>query len=195
MTFANAALRGVTAHAAAEVAEAPSFDQAMNEASFQVFYQRTAPGLRSYIRSASGGADVADDILQEAFLRFLRAVPSDLEKSQQKAYLYRIASRLLVDHWRRLSREQRWNWREYLGKGPAMHRDLALSPDLSRTFQILKQQQRALLWLAYVEGFEHREIASLLGLREKSVRVLLFRARRKLADLLKEKGLGPEVRR
>ena len=195
MTFANAALREIAVHAAADVAEAPAFGQVMNEATFQVFYQRTAPGLRSYIQSASGGSDVADDILQEAFLRFLRAVPADLETSQRKAYLYRIASRLLADHWRRVSREQRWNWSDYLGQRPAMHRDLALSPDLSKTFQILKQQQRALLWLAYVEGFEHREIASLLGLREKSVRVLLFRARRKLADLLKEKGLGPEVRR
>lgn len=194
MTFANAALREIAVHAAADVAEAPSFGQAMNEATFQVFYQRTAPGLRSYIQSASGGSDVADDILQEAFLRFLRAAPADLETFQHKAYLYRIASRLLADHWRRVSREQRWNWREYLGKAPAMHRDFELSPDLSKIFQTLKRRQRALLWLAYVEGFEHREIASMLGLREKSVRVLLFRARRKLADLLKEKGLGPEVR-
>ncbi len=195
MTFANAALREIAVHAAADVAEAPSFDEAMNEATFQVFYERSAPGLRSYIRSASGASDVADDILQEAFLRFLRAVPADLDTSQQKAYLYRIAGRLLADHWRRVSREQRWNWREHLGKAPAMHRDFELSPDLSKIFQTLKRRQRALLWLAYVEGFGHREIASMLGLREKSVRVLLFRARRKLADLLKEKGLGPEVRR
>jgi RNA polymerase sigma-70 factor (ECF subfamily) len=137
---------------------------------------------------------LADDILQEAFLRFLRAVPADLEMSEQNAYLYQIARRLLVDHWRRLSREQRWDWRAYVGKEPTMHRDLGFSSDLSKIFQTLKRQQKELLWLAYVEGFEHREIASVLGLREKSVRVLLFRARRKLADLLRGKGLGPEVR-
>jgi RNA polymerase sigma-70 factor (ECF subfamily) len=40
------------------------------------------------------------------------------------------------------------------------------------------------MWLAYVEGADHREIAAALGLRERSVRVLLHRARRKLAALI-----------
>ena len=75
-----------------------------------------------------------------------------------------------------------------------MHRELELSPDLKKVFRTLKGRQKALLWLAYVEGLGHREIADILGLREQSVRVLLFRARRKLADLLTKRGLGPEVR-
>ena len=44
------------------------------------------------------------------------------------------------------------------------------------------------LWLAYVEGATHREIASATGLRELSVRVLLARARRKLATLVRQGG-------
>jgi RNA polymerase sigma-70 factor (ECF subfamily) len=43
------------------------------------------------------------------------------------------------------------------------------------------------MWLAYVEGADHREIAAALGLRERSVRVLLHRARRKLATLLRQR--------
>ncbi len=150
--------------------------------------------MRSYIRNASGSSDWADDIVQDAFLRFLRAAPADLETTQQRAYLYRIAERLVVDYRRRLRREQLWDWREYLGRRPAVHRELELSPDLQKVFRTLKGQQKALLWLAYVEGFGHREIADILGLREQSVRVLLFRARRKMADLLTKRGLGPEVR-
>jgi DNA-directed RNA polymerase specialized sigma24 family protein len=46
--------------------------------------------------------------------------------------------------------------------------------------------------LAYVEGFDHREIAAALQLRERSVKVLLFRARKKLAGILSEHGLGPK---
>ncbi len=68
-----------------------------------------------------------------------------------------------------------------------------LTPDVARTFQTLKPQQRALLWLAYVEGYEHAEIARVLEIKEKSVRVLLFRARHKLASSLKEKGLDAKV--
>jgi DNA-directed RNA polymerase specialized sigma24 family protein len=50
-----------------------------------------------------------------------------------------------------------------------------------------------LLWLAYVEGFDHREIAAAKGVAEKSVRVLLFRARKALAAILSRAGLGPEA--
>jgi RNA polymerase sigma-70 factor (ECF subfamily) len=57
-------------------------------------------------------------------------------------------------------------------------------------FARLKPQEQSLLWLAYVEGFDHREIAIALQLRERSVRVLLFRARRRLASLLGEQGIG-----
>jgi RNA polymerase sigma-70 factor (ECF subfamily) len=49
----------------------------------------------------------------------------------------------------------------------------------------LKVRERQLLWLAYVEGSNHKEIAQLTGLRHKSVRLLLFRARRRLADLIR----------
>ena len=194
MTLSNAATLDVPAGAVAEEAELPSLDGAMNKDAFQVFYQRTAPGLRSYVRNASDRSDWADDIVQDAFVRFLRAAPADLEVAQQKAYLYRTAERLVVDQWRRVRREQFWDWREYLDRRPAVHRELALSSDVQKVLRTLKGQQRALLWLAYVEGFGHREIADILGLREQSVRVLLFRARRKLADLLKKRGLGPEVR-
>jgi RNA polymerase sigma-70 factor (ECF subfamily) len=57
-------------------------------------------------------------------------------------------------------------------------------------FAQLKTQEQSLLWLAYVEGFNHREIASALQLREKSIRVLLFRARKRLAFMLRKHGFG-----
>jgi DNA-directed RNA polymerase specialized sigma24 family protein len=59
---------------------------------------------------------------------------------------------------------------------------------MARTFRALTPRNRVLLWLAYVEGSAHREIAAALGLKASSVPVLLFRARRKLARLLKSKG-------
>ena len=70
------------------------------------------------------------------------------------------------------------------------HEDVA---ELRRNLTVLQlePQQQALLWLAYVEGFDHREIASTLQLREKSVRVLLYRARKRMAGILRTHGFGP----
>lgn len=163
----------------------------MDQAAFRGFYQRTAPALRAYIARSLGIADLADDILQEAVYRFLRSSPLGLDEPQMKAYLYRTATSLVADYWRRWKREQGWSWKNLFSEQVPVRPEL--TDDMTRLFQLLKPQQRALLWLAYVEGFEHREIAAALGLQEKSVRVLLFRARNKLAVILRKEGFGPEA--
>ena len=53
----------------------------------------------------------------------------------------------------------------------------------------VEPRDRALLWLAYVEGESHEEIASSLGVGRGGVKVMLFRARRRLRDLLQARGL------
>ena len=194
MTLRDAALPTASMQVMPTATHNPAVGRMMDEAAFQVFYRRTAPRLRSYVHRSEGRADLADDILQDAFLRFLRLAPGDLEPSHQKAYLYKIASSLLVDHWRRVNREQRWDWKAFVGKQRTTDAQLELGHDVSDVFRTLKPQQRSLLWLAYVEGFEHREIASMLGLREKSVKVLLFRAKRKMADTLRKNGFGPQLK-
>jgi RNA polymerase sigma factor (sigma-70 family) len=61
---------------------------------------------------------------------------------------------------------------------------------VTRCFEKLKPRERALLWLAYVEGYAHGEIAGTLELNEKSIKVLLFRARRNLERILRQNGLS-----
>ncbi len=56
----------------------------------------------------------------------------------------------------------------------------------------LSPRDRQMLWLAYVEGASHREIAKALGLRAASIRSMLFRARQRLAEQLKVRGLRPQ---
>ena len=113
------------------------------------------------------------------------AAPDDPQ--QLRRLLFRIASNLMTDEWRRRRRARTAadaNALEPKGSSP----DLALRLDMIRVFQQLAPQQRQMMWLAYVEGADHREIAAALGLREGSVRVLLHRARRRLASLLQAAG-------
>jgi len=58
----------------------------------------------------------------------------------------------------------------------------------------VEPRERKLLWLAHVDGFNHNEIAEILGVAEQSVRVMLHRARKKLKSLLEKRGLNQEVR-
>ena len=176
---------------------------AMSEGAFQAFYEETARPLWAFICRVCGKPELADDLLQETYLRFLRASDLKTEAALRKAYLYKIATNLMTDHWRTSAREQRFvvtshSDKEFHEEAASDQKDAAeaviVGRDLSRVFQQLKPMERSLLWLAYVEGSEHREIAAALGLKQKSIRVLLFRARQKFAQILKRRGLSPEVR-
>jgi RNA polymerase sigma-70 factor (ECF subfamily) len=179
-------MEGVCGDQASDLAE-PRL--ALDEEAFCALYRSIAPALAGYIRKSCRDAPLAEDLLQETFYRFLRAGPPEMDPRQTKAYLYRIATSLIVDHWRqtkqRQKRESFWHWLRHPGSDAGMEP----AADGVDFLSGLPPREQALLWLAYFEGFDHGEIAAALGLREKSVRVLLFRARRKLALILKRRNL------
>lgn len=68
------------------------------EENFCLFYHRTARALRAYLRRMLADPSHADDLLQESYLRLLRAkLPADMSDDHQKNYLFRIATNLLRD--------------------------------------------------------------------------------------------------
>jgi RNA polymerase sigma-70 factor, ECF subfamily len=169
----------------------------MDEQSFRAFYDATARSLWSYVYRTSGNATLADDLTQESYYRFLRVRFSEPNHEYMKNYLFRIATNLLRDHWRHARvepsqpdkrEEARSSQRE-----PVSPAKTHIESDVMRVMKELKPRERQLLWLAYVEGSSHREIAKAAGLREQSVRGLLFRARAKLATLLRRRGLAPRA--
>ena len=151
---------------------------------FELFYRATAAGLRAYICRVASNSTLADDIVQEAYIRLLN---TRLAPDARKSYLYRTATNLITDYHRAQTRHQRW-WQLAPRREEALDARVDLPPDMERLFALAGEQERALLWLAYVEGADHREIAAILGLKEKSVKVLLFRARRKMENILKRHG-------
>ena len=163
----------------------------MNEAQFEAFYRKTAGSLWSYIYRLTGDAATADDLLQKAFFRFLRANPALSSEEHMRRYLFRTATNLVLDHFRETKREKNVS----VAPPPPATQPSELRHDMMRMFGELKPRERALLWLAHVEGADHDEIGEALGLKSKSVRVLLFRARKRLAEILTRNGMAPEKTR
>ena len=155
----------------------------MDETIFEEIYEQTARPLWAYISRISGSPTAADDILQETFLRFLNSPPKNIEFKEAKPYLYKIATNLVRDRFRKLKREG-ISENALPEKSEMMIENFGEELEMTQVFSLLKEQERALLWLAYVEGYDHREIARILKLNAMSVRVLLFRARRNLAQVL-----------
>ncbi|HLZ40840.1 MAG TPA: sigma-70 family RNA polymerase sigma factor [Candidatus Sulfotelmatobacter sp.] len=160
-------------------------EPSMDSDAFGGFYQRSAPGLRAYLARVSGNPALADDLMQESYVRFLCASHPEGGEVNYRRYLYRIATNLLRDHWRRPRAASIDDVPEgFLAVGDASSRidsQAMLDPAMAQ----MRPRDRQLLWLAHAEGYSHREIAEITGLREGSVRLLLYRARRKIARLLR----------
>jgi RNA polymerase sigma-70 factor (ECF subfamily) len=157
----------------------------MDEEAFRAFYDRTSRGLWAYLARVTGDRALAEDLMQDAYYRFLRANSPYESESHRRHSLFRIATNLARDAHRR----QRVRRLTSLGDMDVPSRDPGAAQvehqtDLARAMQSLKTRDRAMLWLAYGEGSSHQEIGRLMGLSTGSVKLLLFRARRRLAAIL-----------
>jgi RNA polymerase sigma-70 factor (ECF subfamily) len=159
----------------------------MNEESFQAFYDQTARNLRAYLRSMLNDSKVVDDLQQESYFRFLKSgLAPSTDLAHQKNYLYRIATNLVHDHRRARKLE---TLPEELPTGASTDH-LNMAHDVARAFDRLKPRERDVLWLAYIECFDHREIAGILRVGTASIRPMLARARARFADILRRRGVG-----
>ena len=159
---------------------------AMTEEAFRSFYDRTSRSLWGYLARLTGDPAMADDLLQDAYYRFLRAGGTHENEAHRRNSLFKIATNLARDAARR-----RRVMPFFVGDGAthvASKEDVAgrvqRTTDVSRALEAMKPRERAMLWLAYAEGSSHREIATVLGVKTASVKLLLFRARRRLAGIL-----------
>lgn len=151
---------------------------------FAAFYERTSFRLRQYLMRVTSSESLADDLVQESYIRLIHAAPADEE--HRRSYLYRTATNLALDHFRALQRERAGLRIWKLWQPTEVTPQQELSGELAGGFNKMSIRERALLWLAYVEENSHAEIAAALGLRERSVRVLLSRARRKMEKFLRD---------
>ena len=151
-------------------------------------YRELRPLLFSIAYRMVGSVSEAEDLVQEAFLRFHRAVSGGEEVESAKAYLSAVTTRLAIDHLRsaRVRREQ------YVGdwlpeplvtgeaEDPAVQAETA--DTLSLAFLVLLERlspvQRAVFLLHEVFGYGYAEIAGLVGRSEDNCRQIAARARR-----------------
>jgi RNA polymerase sigma-70 factor (ECF subfamily) len=151
------------------------FDRAFHA----LFADRSAP-LYRYISRLSGDPVLAEDIVQECFVKLYRrgAMPDD-----PPAWLVTVANNLLRDDRRRASRRQRLTISRSAdlplgGEAPPADAGVLASEQIDRVRQALARlplRDRQLLLMRH-EGYQYREIATALDLTATSVGTMLVRA-------------------
>jgi len=161
---------------------------------FEDVYRTHAPRLFGAICRLVGRAD-ADDLLQETFLAAHRKLGLYRGESALGTWLFRIATNLCIDHLR--SRNRHWmDMTDDLDAALA-HRTATAAVlgtvdrlDLERALATLPPGARAVFVLHDVEGYEHREIADLLGVSDGTSKSQLHRARMRLRACLRTTPLA-----
>ena len=150
-------------------------------------FDRNRPLLFSISYRMLGSVMEAEDVVQEAFLRWQRA--SEEEVRSPSAYLSTVVTRLCIDRLRsaRARREQYVGpWLpEPLLEEQEITGTADLDDSLSMAFLVLLESltpvERAVFLLREVFGYEYAEIASLVGKSEANCRQISRRARQSVA--------------
>ena len=143
-------------------------------------YDRALPQVYGYLVARCGSPAVAEDLTSEVFLAAVAAIEAGTLREPTVAWLVGVARHKLVDHWRRLEREQR-----------RLHAvaDLAVEHDdpwdvrleVAHAHHVLEQlgpHHRGALVLRYLDGLSVPEVAHVLGRTVHATEALLVRARR-----------------
>ena len=155
-------------------------------------YADARPLIFSIAYRMLGSVSEAEDVVQEAFVRFQRAVNEEQEIESAKAYLSAVTTRLAIDHLRsaRVRREQYvgpWLPEPLVGEAvPDVAEHAETADSLSLAFLVLLETlspvERAVFVLHDVFGYGYDEIAKIVGKSEDNCRQLAVRARRRVEE-------------
>jgi RNA polymerase sigma-70 factor (ECF subfamily) len=156
---------------------------------FEAIVRDYSDSLMRFIYSRVRSLPDAEDICQETFLKAFQGRKSFDGHSSLKTWLFCIAYRQIISFLRKkklpTSGQIHWVTAESV---PAPSQDQN-EENIWHLAQKLSPEQYTLLWLKYKEDLSTAEIARILGKSRLNIRVMLHRARLKLADILRRDSI------
>lgn len=159
-------------------------------AAFETLYRRHKDRIYGLLWRMSGGdAALAEDLLQEAFVRAWQKLASFRGESSFGTWLHRLSVNVaLSDRRSRLRKSGRERPMDEATARTAQGADGPAAPrqrDIERAIAGLPERARQVLVLHDIEGYKHAEIARMTGMAVGSSKAHLHRARKMLREELK----------
>jgi RNA polymerase sigma-70 factor (ECF subfamily) len=167
-----------------------------DDAAFEALFERWAARLLRFLERMVRDTAVAEELVQETFLRVHRARTRYEPDAKFSTWLYTIAANVARNELRRPFRRAPHDSTDAEREGAPLELAAEDSPvdeivnarregsEVEAALQKLPERQRAALWLAAVEGLPYAEVAQALETSESSVKALVHRARVALAEQL-----------
>jgi RNA polymerase sigma-70 factor (ECF subfamily) len=151
--------------------------------SVESIWENFASQLRSFIRARVRDHTVAEDILQEVFVKIHRNLPTLKASEQVEAWVWRIARNAISDHFRRARPGEPLST-EFAGEAEVPVEVPDLSPCVRRFVGELPPTYRDALVLTEWQGMTQEQMAKRLGLSISGAKSRVQRARLQLKELL-----------
>jgi RNA polymerase sigma-70 factor (ECF subfamily) len=178
-------------------ANAPHADQPEGSEAFARLFRELRPKLHRYCARMTGSVIDGEDILQEALLRAMEALPRAGPIARPEGWLFRIAHNAALDFLRRRARRnvvQSDEEAEMIADPVSAVDDRQAAAASLRTFMRLPVAQRSSVILMDVLGYSLNEIGGVTGMTMPSVKASLHRGRMRLRELAGEpEDLAPPV--
>lgn len=163
-------------------------------AALEQLMTRWQPGVYRFVYRGVRNAEVAEELTQETFWRLWRAREQYKPGGKFSAWLLRIASRLILDYYRKQARRPQLYGNEAIGeivpttvdRPDQAARGSQLKEALEAAIERLPVNQRLALQMNRFKAMSYREIAEALDCSVGSVEQLIYRARKKLRNELSE---------
>ena len=170
-------------------------------AAFDEVYARFRPAVFGYLVRMCGRRDLAEDLLQDTFVRLAEHAPALAGDTRLTCWLYTVARNVFISQYRRyrtwceLAREEN-PW--FCPRDGGTPLDAAVGSEsvrvLERALMRLAPQAREVIVLVGGEMLAPREAAEVLGIAPEALRQRLSRARAQLAAEMKAIEAGKEIR-
>ena len=155
------------------------------EVRWESVYEMHADDIVRYLRRIVREEETATDLMQDTFVRAMRAQRRPAMDAELRPWLFRIASNLAISHLRR----RRFN---PLSAPLAIAETSRVEPDehLRLALGAIAPEQAVTLTLAFHDGFSRREIAGILGISEEAVKSRIARGRLNFTAAYRRLGRG-----
>ncbi|BAC13254.1 sigma-70 family RNA polymerase sigma factor [Oceanobacillus iheyensis] len=168
----------------------------MKKNQLEEIYIKFAPSVFQYAYQLSKSKQVAEDLTQETFLQATIHLHTFKDESV-RSWLFRVTRNAYIDEWRKkVKRQHIWfhkllPQKEILSPYGLPEQELLgkeISQNITQLLQFLPENYRTVIYLREFEEFSYHEIMQTTELSENQVKVTLFRARKRLQQLVIKKG-------
>jgi len=162
---------------------------------WEKIYEKESPVLYGYLVKKAG-AQAAEDILQECFLRVLDMTEKKGAPQNIRAYLFQIARNLMIENEALVEKQSDLGvetnafFHRINGESELVKKEI--TEILNQSFHLLDDQEAEVFYFRWDQGLSSKEIACIIKTSDRHVRRILKKGARKIESFFKNKGWGSE---